>query len=88
MPSLQLKKRAPSSASVAEATTKRRIAHSVKNAPFNFMGSPLLGVQPMKKFPHAWLRVSDLDRYNAFKWMFNIMLEALNHIVPSGYVAR
>jgi hypothetical protein len=45
MPSLQFKKRAPSSASAAEATTKRRMAHNVKNAPFNLMGSPSLGVQ-------------------------------------------
>jgi hypothetical protein len=88
MPSLQFRKRAPSSASAAEAMTKQRIAHSVKNAPFNFMGPPLLGVQPMKKCPHAWLQALDSDRYDASEWMFNIMSEALNCIVVSGYVAR
>jgi hypothetical protein len=88
MPSLQFKKRAPSSASAAEATTKQRITLSVKNAPFNFMGSPSLGVQPMKTCLHAWLRALDLDRYDASKWMFKIISKALNHIVASGYEAR
>jgi hypothetical protein len=45
MPSLQFKKRAPSSASAAEATTKRRMAHKVKNAPFNLMGHSAAGVR-------------------------------------------
>ncbi len=67
MHSLQFKKRSLSSASAEEATTKRRNAHSVKNLAFNFMRLPLLGVQPMKKCPHAWLRASDLDRYDASK---------------------
>ncbi len=35
---LQLRNRAPSLASAAEATTKRKMAHEVKNAPFNLMG--------------------------------------------------
>ena len=35
---LQLRKRAPSLALAAEATTKHKIAHSVKYAPFNLMG--------------------------------------------------
>ena len=51
MPSLQFKKRAPSSASAADATTNRRMAHNVKKAPFNLMGLPSVGVQPMKKMP-------------------------------------
>ncbi len=34
---LQFKKRAPISASAAEATTKRNIAHRVKKAPFNLI---------------------------------------------------
>jgi hypothetical protein len=34
-------KRAPSLASAAEATTKHSIVHSVKNAPFNLIGSAL-----------------------------------------------
>ncbi len=88
IPLLQVKKRAPSSASSVEATTKQRIAHSVKNAPFNFIGLPLLGIQPMKKCPHAWLRASDLDRHNASEWMIKIMSKALNYMVASGYVVR
>ncbi len=88
MPSLQFKKRAPSSASAAEATTKRRIAHNVKNAPFNFMGLPSLGVQPMKKCPHALLRASNSDEYDASKCTFIIMSDARNQIVAFGYVAR
>ena len=88
MPSLQFKKRAPSSASAAEATTKQRMAHKVKNAPFNLMGSPSLGVQPIKKWPHALLRASDSDKYDASECMFIIMSDARNRIVASGYVAR
>ncbi len=88
MPSLQFKKRAPSSASTAEATTKQRMAHKVKNAPFNLMGSPSLGVQPIKKWPHALLRASDSDKYDASECMFIIMSDAWNRIVAFGYVAR
>ncbi len=55
IPSLQFKKRAPCSASAAEATMKRSIAHSVKNAPFNLIGSLSLGDHPIKKCPHAQL---------------------------------
>jgi hypothetical protein len=62
MPSLQFKKRAPSSASAADATTKRRIAHNVKNAPLSWMGLPFLGDHPMKKWPHARLRASNSDK--------------------------
>ncbi len=46
MPSLQFKKRAPSLASAAEETTKQRIAHKVKNAPFNLMGCHVLETIP------------------------------------------
>ena len=55
IPSLQLRKRAPSLASAAEATTNRRMVHNVKNAPFNLIGSPSLGDHPMKKWPHMRL---------------------------------
>jgi hypothetical protein len=55
IPSLQFRKRAASSALVAKATTKRRMVHNVKNAPFNLIGSPSLGDHPMKKWPHAQL---------------------------------
>ncbi len=88
MPSLQFKKRSPSSASTAEATTKQRMAQNVKNAPFYLMGSPSLGIQPMKKWPHALLRVSDSDKYDASECTFIIMFDARNQIVAFGYVAR
>ena len=43
------RKRAPSLASVAEATVKRKIAQSVKNVPLNLIGLVVSGFQPMKK---------------------------------------
>jgi hypothetical protein len=49
IPSLQFRKRALSLASAADAMTKQRIAQSVKNAQFNFMGLPFLGIHPIKK---------------------------------------
>jgi hypothetical protein len=52
---LQLRKRAPSSASAVEAMTKRKIVHSVRNAPFNLMGFVGSAFHPMNKWPHAWL---------------------------------
>ncbi len=88
MPSLQFKKRVPSSASVADAMTNRSMAHNVKNAPLNLMGLPSLGGQPMKKWPHALLRAFDSDQYDASECTFIIMSDTLNRIVASGYVAR
>ena len=88
MPFLQFKKRAPSSASAADATTNQRMAHKVKKTPFNLMGSPSLGVQPMKKWPHALLRASDSDKYDALECTFIIMYDAWNRIAASGYMAR
>ena len=67
MPSLQLRKRAPSSASAAEATTNRRIVHKVKKAPLGQMGSPSMGDHPIKKCPQALLRASDSERYDALE---------------------
>ena len=52
---LQLRKRAPSSASTAEEMTKRKIAQSVKNAPFDLMGFAGSAFHPMKKWPHDQL---------------------------------
>ncbi len=46
---LQLRKRAPSLASAAEAIMKRNIAHRVKKAPFNLMGLVGSARQSMKK---------------------------------------
>ncbi len=62
MPSLQFKKRAPSLASAVDATTNLRIAHEVKKAPFNLMGSLSFAVQPMNKCPQARLHALDSER--------------------------
>ena len=88
IPLLQFKKRAPSSASAADARTNQRMAHNVKNAPFSMMGLPSLGDQPMKKWPHALLRASDSDKYDALECTFIIMSDARNQIVASGCAAR
>jgi hypothetical protein len=61
---LQLRKRAPSLALAADAdaTTKRKIAHKVKNAPLNLMGFDGSGHHPMKKCPHARLCAFAADK--------------------------
>ncbi len=59
---LQLRKRAPSSASAAEATTKRKTAQSVKNAPLSLIGFVASGFHPMKKWPHTRLCAFDSER--------------------------
>jgi hypothetical protein len=45
---LQFRKRALSSASAAEATTKCKIAQSVKNVPLSLIGLVASGFQPIK----------------------------------------
>ena len=62
---LQFRYRAPSSTSAAEATTKYKIAHSMKNAPFNLIGFVGPGFHPMKKWPHALLCALASDKYDA-----------------------
>ncbi len=84
MPSLQFRKRAASSALAAEATTNQRSVHKVKNAPFKRMGSFVLGDHPIKKCPHALLRASVSERYEATECMFIIMSEAWKRTVASG----
>ena len=56
-PSWQLWKRAPSSASAADATTKRKVVVLTQNTPFNWISSSFLGIHPMKKCPHDLTRV-------------------------------
>ncbi len=87
-PSLQLRNRAPSSASATDDTTKRSMVHSVKNGPFNLMGSPSFGSHPKKKWPHARLWAFVSGRYDTSECMFNTMLDARNRMVASGCVAR
>jgi hypothetical protein len=88
IPSLQMRDRAPSSASATDATTKRSMVHSVKNCPFNLMGSPSFGSLPKKKWPHARLWAFVSERYDASECMFNTMSGAWNCTVASGCVAR
>jgi hypothetical protein len=73
---LQFRKRAPSLASNAEATTKRNIAHRVKKAPFNLMGLVGSVRQPMKKCPQAQLWAFASERYEASEGILRIMSEA------------
>jgi hypothetical protein len=48
IPSWQIRKRALSLASAADAATNCSIEHSMWNAPFNFMGLLSLGIHPIK----------------------------------------
>ncbi len=73
---LQFRKRAPSLASTAEATTNHNLAHRVKKAPFNLMGLVGSARQPMKKCPQALLWAFALERCDASEWMLRIMLDA------------
>ena len=47
-----------------------------------------LTFQTMKKYPHTWLWVLALDRYDVSKWILIIMLEVWNHKVALGCVAK
>jgi len=80
---LQLRNNALSYASAADATTNRKIAHNVKNAPFNLMGFVGLAFHPMKKCPHALLRALASDKYDASEWIFNTMSDAWKCTVAS-----
>ena len=85
---MQLRKSTPSSASTAEAMTKRKIAHSIKNAPFNRMGFLGSALQPIKKCPHAQLWAFASNRCDASEWILRIMLEAWNCTVALGCMAK
>ncbi len=76
MPIWQLWYNAPSSASAADATTSCSIVELTWNAPFKRMGSQFFGIQPMKKWPHAWLLAFASDKYDASECMFSIMSDA------------
>jgi hypothetical protein len=64
---LQSRNNALSLASTADATMNLRIAHNVKNAPFNLMGCMGLDFYPTKKCPHALLWAFASDWYDAFE---------------------
>ncbi len=74
----QLWKSAPSSTSAADVTKNLIIVKLVWNALFNLIGSPFLGIQPMKKCPHAQLCAPSLDRYVASECIFMTISDAWN----------
>jgi hypothetical protein len=84
MPSWQFRKRAPGLALAADARPNFRIKHSVWIAPFSYIGLPFFGSQPRKKCPHARLWALGSDKYDAFKWMLRIMLDAQKGTVAFG----
>jgi hypothetical protein len=49
IPSGQSRNRAPSLALAADATMNHKIKHSVRKAPYNLIGLPSCGKEPMKK---------------------------------------
>jgi len=67
----------------ADGTTNRKIAHNLKNAPFNLMGFVGSGFHPMKKCPHALLWALASDKYDASEWIFNIMSDAWKRTLAS-----
>ena len=67
---------APNSSSESDNTTNFRMVNRVKTAPLSVMGYPYLGMKPRKKFPDAQRLAILAERYDASKWMFNIMYDA------------
>jgi hypothetical protein len=80
---LQLRNNAPSLASAADAMRNLKIAHDVKNAPFNLMGFVGSAFHPIKKCLHAPLWAFASDEYDAPEWTFNTMSDAWNRTVAS-----
>jgi hypothetical protein len=85
---LQLRNNAPSSAYTADETTNLKIAHNVKNAPFNLMGFVGSAFHPMKKCPHALLWGLASDKYDAPERIFNTISDAWKRTVASECVAK
>eukprot|EP00957_Ditylum_brightwellii_P007120 540369-Ditylum_brightwellii.AAC.1 len=59
---------APSSASAADAATRRRIVQSNWTAPFKKMGLPSTSLLPRKKCPPAVLHACGSFIYEASEW--------------------
>ena len=74
--SFTFRKRAPSSASAAEAALSLRMTQRLRMVPFNCMGSFGLGSQLRKKWPDARLRAFDSERYDASECTLRIMSDA------------
>ncbi len=85
---LQFRNNAPSSASAADATTNLKIAHNVKNAPFNLMGFVGLAFYPMNKCLHALLWALASDKYDASEWIFSIISDVWKGTVASECIAK
>jgi hypothetical protein len=88
IPSWQFINKAPSSASAADATTHLKIEHNVWKAPFSLISFPSLGMDPMKKCPHAQLCAFGLLKYDASECMFNTIFDAQNLTTAFGCDAR
>ncbi len=82
IPVWKLWKSAPSSASAADVTANLIKLELVWSEPFNYIGSPSLGIQPMKKCPQARLCAPFLKRYDVLECIFIIMSDAWNLTLP------
>ncbi len=88
IPSWQLRNNAPSLASMADATKNHEIEHSVWKAPLRLMDFPLIGKDPMKKWPHALLWAFGLLKYDVLEWMFITIFDAPNRTVVLWCIAK
>jgi hypothetical protein len=88
IPSWQYRNNAPCLALAADSTTNHKIEHSVWKTPLNLMDFPLIGKDPMKKWPHAVLRAFGLLKYDVSKWMFITMFDARYHTVSSWCITK
>ena len=86
--SLHARKRAPNSASAADATTNFNIRQYTCIVPFSVIGVLSVGVLPRKKYPATWLRAFAAERYDASECIFNIMFDARYRTVASGWEAQ
>lgn len=87
-PSLALTKRAPSSASAADAATNFKMVLTTWMAPLRRIGMLSLGTQPRKKWPPIRLRDWGALRYEASLWIFRIISDDRKRMVASGWVAQ
>jgi hypothetical protein len=81
-----LRKRAPSLALAADATTSFRMVQVIQIATFSLIGSPLTGMLLRKKYPPAQLRARGTDKYDALECTLSIMSDARYRILASGCV--
>ncbi len=72
-PSLELTKRAPSSASTADTATNHMSNERMCIGPFNFIGCLSCGSHPRKKCLALQLLSLNSQRYKALEWTLSIM---------------